>query len=86
MIRLGSCGCAWVRRRFAPPGAYKSAPHELEVTVSPFLVLPIGNRQIADQGYTHLGDEMLLGTGLGDLPDSPSLKYLRPLTLRTEVG
>ncbi len=66
--------------------AYKSAPHELEVTVSPFLVLPIGNRQIADQGFTHLGGEMLLGKGLGDLPDSPSLKYLRPLALQTELG
>ncbi|MGH8012278.1 MAG: hypothetical protein ACREQ4_07260 [Candidatus Binataceae bacterium] len=65
---------------------YKSAPHELEFTVSPFLVVPIGNRRIADQGYTHLGGEVLLGKGLGDLPDSPSLKYLRPLALQTEIG
>lgn len=65
---------------------YKSAAHELEFTVSPFLVLPIGNRQIADQGYTHLGGELLLAKGFGGLPDSPSFKYLRPLALQTEVG
>jgi hypothetical protein len=65
---------------------YKSAVHELEFTASPFLVVPMGNRQIADQGYTHLGGELLLGKGLGDLPDSPSFKYLRPLALQTEVG
>jgi hypothetical protein len=65
---------------------YKSAPHELEFTVSSLLVLPIGNRQIANQGYTHLGGELLLAKGLGDLPDSRSFKYLRPLALQTEVG
>jgi hypothetical protein len=66
--------------------AYKSARHELQVTVSPFLVLPIGDRRIPDQGYTHLGGEMLLGKGFGDLPDSPSLKYLRPLAVQAETG
>ena len=54
--------------------------------MSPFLLVPLGNRQIADQGYTPLGGELLLGKGLGDLPDSPSFKYLRPLALQTGVG
>jgi hypothetical protein len=53
--------------------AYVSLPHELELTLSPILVVPTGDRRIADQGYTHLGGEVLLGKGLGDLPDSPSL-------------
>jgi hypothetical protein len=35
--------------------AYISIAHELELTLSPILVLPIGSRHIADQGYTHLG-------------------------------
>ena len=65
---------------------YKSAAHELEFTVSPFLVVPTGNRQIADQGYMHLGGELLLAKGFGDLPDSPSFNYLRPLALQSEVG
>ncbi len=63
-----------------------SVPHEMEITLSPFVVLPVGNRQIADQGYTHLGGEVLLGKGLGDLPDSPSLRFLRPLALQVEAG
>jgi hypothetical protein len=65
---------------------YISAPHELEFTLSPILILPTGNRQIADQGYTHLGGEALLGKGFGDLPDSPTLEYLRPLAVQAEVG
>jgi hypothetical protein len=64
----------------------KSAQHELEITGSPFLVVPIGNRQIPDQGYMHLGGEILLGKGLGDLPNVTSLKYLRSLAVQTEVG
>jgi hypothetical protein len=64
---------------------YVSVPHEVEFALSAILVLPAGNRQIADQGYTHLGGEMLLGKGLGDLPDSPSLKYLRPFAVQAEV-
>jgi hypothetical protein len=61
-------------------------PHELEFTLSPILILPTGNRQIADQGYTHLGGEALLAKGFGDLPDSPSVNYLRPFALQAEVG
>jgi hypothetical protein len=66
--------------------AYISVPHELDLTVSPFVVLPVGSRQIADQGYTHLGGEILLGKGLGDLADSPLLKYFRPSALQAETG
>ena len=65
---------------------YISVPHELELTLSPVLILPTGNRQIADQGYTHLGGEALLGKGFGDLPDSPTLQYLRPLAVQAEAG
>ena len=66
--------------------AYISVSHELELTLSPFLVLPMGNREIADEGYTHLGGEVLLGKGFGDLPESPFFQYLRPLALQAEVG
>jgi hypothetical protein len=65
---------------------YMSVSHELELTLSPFLVVPTGDRRIADQSYTHLGGELLLGKGFGDLPDSPWLKYLRPLAVQSEVG
>ena len=66
--------------------AFESAHHELEVTVSPFLIVPIGNRQIPDQGYTLLGGEILLGKGLGDIPNASPAKYLCPLALQAEVG
>jgi hypothetical protein len=66
--------------------AYISAAHEFDFTFSPFLVVPIRNRQIADEGYTHVGAEALLGKGMGDLPDSPAFKYLRPFALQAEVG
>jgi hypothetical protein len=65
---------------------YISVPHQLEVTLSPFLVVPTGTRRIADQGYTHLGGEMLIGKGLGDLPNSAALKYLRLFALQAEAG
>ncbi len=66
--------------------AFVSGPHEFELTVSPILVLPTGDRPIADQGYTHIGGEVLLAKGFGDLPDSRSLKYLRPIAVQAEVG
>lgn len=65
---------------------FVSVPHEMEFTVSPFVVFPVGNRRIADQGYTHLGGELLLAKGFGDLPDGPLLKYLRPFAMQTEAG
>jgi hypothetical protein len=65
---------------------FVSVPHEIEFTLSPFVVLPAGNRRIADQGYTHLGGELLLGKGFGDLPDRASLEYLRPFAMQAEVG
>ena len=67
-------------------GMFISVPHEMEITLSPFVVLPVGNRQIADQGYAHLGGELLLGKGLGDLPNQGLPKYLRPLALQAEAG
>jgi hypothetical protein len=66
--------------------AYVSRAHELEFTVSPFLVVPTGTRKIADEGFTHLGGELLLGKGLGDLPDRGALNILRPLAIQAEAG
>lgn len=66
--------------------AYISAAHEFELTFSPFLISPAGNRRIADQGYTHLGGEVLVGKGMGDLPDSATFKSLRPFAIQAEVG
>ncbi len=66
--------------------AYISVPHEFELTLSPFVVLPTGDQQIGDQGYTHLGGEVLMAKGLGDLPQQSVLRYLRPLAFQAETG
>jgi hypothetical protein len=65
---------------------YVSARHELEITLSPLVILPVGARGLPDQGYTHLGGEFLLGKGLGDLPDPAFFAYLRPLALQVEIA
>lgn len=67
-------------------GVFISVPREMEITMSPFVILPVGNRQIADQGYAHLSGELLVGKRLGDLPDRPRLRYLRPFALQAEAG
>jgi hypothetical protein len=66
--------------------AYVSVAHEFEFTVSPFLVVPTGTREIADEGFTHLGGELLIGKGLGDLPDQGAHNILRPLAIQAEAG
>lgn len=71
---------------FFRQSVYMSTHHEMELTVSPFMVAPTGNRQIADQGYTHLGGEFLLGKGMGDLPQDGALKYFRPFAIQVESG
>jgi len=65
---------------------YISVQHELELTFSPFLVVPTGTRRIADQGYTHLGGEMLLGKGLGDRRIRRRLSICAPLRYRQKRG
>lgn len=71
---------------FLRKATLKSVAHELEFTVSPFLLIPTGNQQIADQGYTHLGGELLLGKGMGDLPQGTWMKYMRPVAVQAEAG
>ena len=66
--------------------AYVSLSHEMEFTISPFVVVPTGDRRIADEGFTHLGGELLVGKGLGDLPDRGALNTLRPLAIQAEAA
>ena len=66
--------------------AYVSVSHELKFRVSPFVVVSTGDREIADEGSTHLGGEPLVGKGLGDLPDRGTMNTLRPLAIQAEAG
>jgi hypothetical protein len=63
-----------------------SLSHELEFKISPFVVVPTGDRRIADERFTRLGGELLVGKGLGDLPDGGALNTLRPLAIQAEPG
>jgi hypothetical protein len=48
--------------------------------------VPTGDPRIADEGFTYLGGELLVGKGLGDLPDRGALNTLRPLAIQAEAG
>jgi hypothetical protein len=48
--------------------------------------LPTGNTGTQPSSHTSLGPTFLWEKGLGDLPNWPVLKYLRPLGIQTDFG
>lgn len=65
---------------------YYSLEHEFLTAASLVADLPVGNKDIRDQSHTSLGPEFLWEKGMGDLPNWPTLKYLRPLGFQGDVG
>lgn len=65
---------------------YYSMEHEFLTSVAMVADLPVGNKDIRDQSHTSLGPEFLWEKGMGDLPNLPELKYLRPLGFQGDVG
>jgi hypothetical protein len=65
---------------------YYSQQHEFLTSIALVADLPVGNSSIRNQSHTSLGPELLAEKGLGDLPNLPILKYLRPLGFQGEVG
>ena len=65
---------------------YYSLQHEFLTSAALIVDLPVGNKDIRDQSHTSLGPEFLCEKGLGDLPNWPTLKFLRPLGLQGDVG
>jgi hypothetical protein len=65
---------------------FYSLPHEFLTSIALVADLPVGNAAIRDQSHTSLGPELLFEKGLGDLPNMPVLKYLRPLGFQGSVG
>jgi hypothetical protein len=65
---------------------YYSLEHEFLTSVALVADLPVGNSAIRNQSHTSLGPEFLWEKGLGDLPNLPMLKYLRPLGFQGTVG
>lgn len=60
--------------------------HEFLMSFAVSLQLPTGNPKIEEQNHTSLGPELLWEKGLGDLPNLPVLKYLRPFGFQADLG
>jgi hypothetical protein len=65
---------------------YYSQRHEFLTSIELSADIPVGNKDIRDQSHTSLGPVLLFEKGLGDLPNLPLLKFLRPLGLQANVG
>jgi hypothetical protein len=71
---------------FAKWAFYYSQEHEFLMSLGTQIQLPTGNTGIQPSSHTSLGPTFLWEKALGDLPNKPVLKYLRPLGLQTDFG
>jgi hypothetical protein len=65
---------------------FYSVEHEFLASLALAVQLPVGAAGIREQSHTSLGLEFLWEKGMGDLPNLPVLKYLRPLGIQSNVG
>jgi hypothetical protein len=65
---------------------FYSLRHEFMLTIGAQLQLPTGNKDIEDENHTSLGPVFLWEKGMGDLPNEPVLKYLRPFGIQSDFG
>jgi hypothetical protein len=71
---------------FAKYAFYYSAEHEFLMSMGLQLQLPTGNLGVEEQSHTSLGPTLLWEKGMGDLPNSRRLKYLRPFGIQSDFG
>ncbi|HVA81015.1 MAG TPA: hypothetical protein VNF29_08825 [Candidatus Binataceae bacterium] len=60
--------------------------HDFLMSFALQMQIPAGNPGVEAQQHTSLGPELLWEKALGDLPNLPYLKYLRPLGFQGDVG
>ena len=60
--------------------------HEFLLSAKAVLQLPTGNPDVTSQQHTSLGPELVEEKALGDLPNTPLLKLLRPIGFQADVG
>jgi hypothetical protein len=65
---------------------FYSQKHEFLASIGAQIQLPTGNTGIQTSSHTSLGPTFLWEKGMGDLPNWPVLKYLRPLGIQTDFG
>ena len=61
-------------------------PHEFLMSLAAILQLPTGNSDTEERSHTSFGPELLWAKALGDLPNLPVVKYLRPLGFQANLG
>jgi hypothetical protein len=71
---------------FAKYAFFYSLDHQFMMTVGVELDLPVGNSSIQNQNHTSLGPLLLVEKGMGDIPNRPFLKYLRPFGIQSDFG
>ena len=71
---------------FAKWAFFYSKEHEFLTSIGMQIQLPTGNTGIQSSSHTSLGPTFLWEKGLGDLPNAPVLKYLRPFGIQTDFG
>ncbi len=71
---------------FAKYAFYYSLKHEFMLTLAVQLELPVGNRSVEEENHTSLGPVFLWEKGMGDLPNWPVLKFLRPFGIQSDFG
>jgi hypothetical protein len=60
--------------------------HEFLMSIVLNALLPTGNPHIEAQQHSSIGPSLLWEKALGDLPNRPFLKYLRPIGLQGNLG
>jgi hypothetical protein len=71
---------------FAKWAFFYSQEHEFLASIGAQIQVPVGNTGIQPSSHTSLGPTFLWEKGMGDLPNWPVLKYLRPLGVQTDFG
>ena len=60
--------------------------HEFLMSIALSGLIPTGNPHIEAQQHTSLGPTLLWEKALGDLPDAPGIRYLRPFGFQGNLG
>ena len=71
---------------FAKYAVYYSLDHEFLTSIALQLQLPTGNTPVEEQSHTSLGPVLLWEKGMGDIPNRPFIKYLRPFGIQSDFG
>ncbi len=65
---------------------FTSARHEAVFAIAADLFPSSGDPAKGAETHSRGGPRLMWGKGLGDLPDSPLLRYLRPLAVQNDLG